>query len=86
MIIELPGSHLKAQPNSRKRVVVLSPDLVLAQEIDTDSHDNYWDRINFGGTTADRGQVLFWSSDGGVGHQRKCFIYTGIPLKQTGTR
>ena len=85
IVVEIPGSHLKVQPNSRNKVVVLSSDLAVVQEIDTDSHENYWDRINFGGITNNRAQALFWSSDGGVGHERKCFIYTGNPLKQTGT-
>jgi hypothetical protein len=85
VVVEIPGSRLKAQPNSRDRVVVLSSDLSLEQEIDTDSHENYWDGLHFAGTTADHHEVLFWTSDGVKGHEQKCLLYSGKPLKQAGT-
>jgi hypothetical protein len=84
VIVEIPGSHLKAQPSSRDKVLVLSSELSPEQEIDTDSHQTYYDGIHFAGVGADRHAVLFWSSDGGIGHDRKCLLFSGMPLKPDG--
>lgn len=85
VIVEVPGSRLKAQPNSRDKVVVLSSELSSEQEIDTDSHEAYYDGIHFAGVTGDHQAVLFWTSDGVIGHARSCLVFNGKPLKQMGT-
>ena len=85
VIVEVPGSHLKAQPSSRDKVLVLSTELSLEQEIDTDYHQTYYDAIRFEGVTADRQSVLFSTSESAVGRQRKCLLFRGKPLKQIGS-
>src|SRR6266852_2668114 len=82
VIVEIPGSHLKAQPTSRDKIAIFSPELSLDQEIETDSHQIYYDGMHFAGVTADHEAIRFWTSDG---RGRKCLLFSGTPLKQTGT-
>jgi hypothetical protein len=84
VLVDVPGTHLKAQPDSRNKVLVFSQDLRPLQEIDTDYHEVYGDSTNFKGVQQDRKAVLFWTSDPPGSRHRKCLLYTGAPLRQTG--
>ena len=85
VLIEVPGNHFEGRPETRDKVVVLSSELKRIQEIDTDSHGKYYDRINFEGVKADHSAVMFWTSDGNLSHPRKCLLYSGTPLQESGT-
>ncbi len=84
VVVDVPGSHLKTQPESRNKVLIFSPDLEPLEEIDTNYHKVYQDSISLQGVPQDRKAVLFWTLVPPDFHKRKCLLYTGSPLKQTG--
>lgn len=84
ILVELIACAESGRPQ-RAKVLVLSEDFSVVQEIDTDYHQRYYDRLGYFGVLEDRSAVLFSRWDGVDGHERQCFLYTGVPLHQTGS-
>jgi len=84
VLVDERGLHLKGHPKANGKLLVFSQELESLQEIDTGDHEAMGDGNYFEGVSQDRAALLFSTSDPAERKQRRCLLYTGAPLRQTG--